>query len=85
MRIQEANQAHEEAFALRVEIADKTPEGPPRAERFALLARFCLEQRKDEEAALAFFEKALDADRGCLELLATAAERLAERQEWSAA
>ncbi len=83
VRIQEANQAHEEAFALRVEIADKTPEGPPRAERFALLARFCLEQRKDEEAALAFFEKALDADPRMLEPLATAAELLAERQEWS--
>ncbi len=83
LRIKEANQAHEEAFALRVEIADKTPDGPPRAERYAQLARFCLEQQKDEEAALAFFEKALDADPRMLEPLATAAELLAERQEWS--
>ncbi len=83
LRIHEANEAHEEAFSLRVEIADKTPDGPSRAERYAALGRFCLEHQKDEEAALAFFEKALDAEPKMLEPLATAAELLAERQEWS--
>jgi len=81
--IHEAAGAVEEAFALRVEIADKTADGPARAALYTALGTSCLAERKDEEAALAFFEQALDADPEKLEPLATAATLLADRQEWS--
>ena len=83
LRIHDATGAAEEAFALRKEIADKTPDPRARAEQYEALGKRCLDDLKDEDEALAFFEKALDADPKMLEPLATAATVLAERQEWS--
>jgi tetratricopeptide (TPR) repeat protein len=83
LRIHEATGAAAEAFELQKEIADKTPDARAQAERYAALGKRCLDEQKDDDAALAFFEKALDADPKMLEPLATAASILAERQEWS--
>ncbi len=83
VRIHEATGAEQEAFSLKVEIADKTADGPARAEQYFVLGKRCIDERKDEDAALAFFEKALDADPKALEPLALAASVLADRQEWS--
>lgn len=83
VRLQEATGAAEEAFALRIEIADKTTDARARAEQYASLAKHCLEVLKDEDRALSFFDKALDADPKALEPLVTVASILAERQEWS--
>lgn len=82
LRIEEAKGAGAEAFALRVEIADKTPDAGRRAEQYFALGKRCLEEGDDEDAALVFFEKALDADPKALEPLPVAAKILAERQEW---
>lgn len=73
----------EEALATERRAAELTADPRRRAERYAALARVCLNDLKREEAALALLDLALESDPSMLEPLAVIARVLAERQEWS--
>ncbi|MBK8256202.1 MAG: hypothetical protein IPK82_26480 [Polyangiaceae bacterium] len=83
LKIAEANGATAEAFDLRLEMADRTTDSHEQASRYLALGKECLDEQKDEDRALALFDRALEAEPLVLEPLAKTAEILAERQEWS--